>query len=89
MVSHEIETYGGFNVRMTLEETPTHWVCKIAFGKRDEKRHKAVPPEYEEYAEKSKMGALRFSIAMQSKARTLIDDWLAQREGWLSQPPSR
>ena len=81
MVSLEIETYRGFNIRMTWDGTPTHWLCKIAFGRGDGKGRKAVPPEFEEYADKAKVGALSFSMAMQSKARALIDDWLARRGG--------
>ncbi len=81
MVSLEIETYRGFNIRMTWDGTPTHWVCKIEFGRWDAAWHKEVPPEFEETADKMVVGALSFSMAMQSKARALIDDWLARRGG--------
>ncbi len=79
MVAHEIEIYRGFHVRMTMTETRTHWVCNCAFVRWDGKGHKAVPPEFEETADKMEIGALSFCMAMQSKARALIDDWLAGR----------
>jgi hypothetical protein len=83
MVSHEIEIYRGFHIRMSLKETRTQWVCEVGFAGWDKAQCESVPPEFKECADKSNVGALTFSIAMQNKARALIDDWLALRnERW-------
>ena len=81
MISHEIETYRGFRVRLILEETPTHWMCEVTFERTDSLGRHDVPTGFGKDADKSNVSALNFSIAMQSEARTLIDWWFANRIG--------
>jgi hypothetical protein len=80
MILHEIETYREFRVRMTMDETRTQWMCEITFERLYETPHADVPPRIEKNANKSEVGALNFSMAMQHKARVLIDEWLASRK---------
>jgi hypothetical protein len=81
MMSHEIETYRDFRVRILLAETPTHWLCEITFEQPNGAAHRDVPPAFGEDAKKSEVGALNFSMAMQSKARGTPDEWLARDDG--------
>jgi hypothetical protein len=81
MISHEIETYRDFRVRMILVETSAHWVCKITFERPNGTAHRDVPPGFRKDAKKSEVGALNFSMAMQYKARAMIDEWLARQDG--------
>jgi hypothetical protein len=81
MISHEIETYRDFRVLMTLDETPTHWVCQVSFERRQGMGRGGVPRNFERSAEKSEASGLRFSMEMQRKARARIDGWLARRNG--------
>jgi hypothetical protein len=80
MISHEIETYRTFTVWMILEETPTHWTCSVTFEGTDKIERAPIPPAFWWDADKRAMSALNFSIAMQYKARAVIDDWLASRK---------
>jgi hypothetical protein len=79
MISHDIETYRAIRVRMVLEETPTHWTCEITFERTDLIDLREVPPGFWKDADKYKVSALNFSIAMQHNARALIDEWLTPR----------
>ena len=81
MISHEIETYRDFRVRMILDETPTHWVCEITFERPAGTAHRDAPPGFGKNAKKSEVGALNFSMAMQYEARAMIDEWIARDDG--------
>jgi hypothetical protein len=80
MVSHEIEIYRTFRVWMILEETPTHWTCSVTFERTDTIEPGVVPLGFWWDADKRAVNALNFSMAMQYKARAVIDDWLASRK---------
>ncbi|TCG03256.1 hypothetical protein BZM27_49850 [Paraburkholderia steynii] len=72
MVSRDIETYRRFVVRIRLEQAGQVAFYRFLRGP-DERELAPVPPEFKCHADKESASALTFTVAMQPRARVVID----------------
>lgn len=75
----EIETYRGFVVLMRLEQAGARLTCSVSFARSDGQEPREVPPAFAGHANKEKASALTLTVAMQTRARAVIDGWLEQQ----------
>ncbi|OUL80454.1 hypothetical protein CA603_31875 [Paraburkholderia hospita] len=81
MISYDIETYRGFVVRMQLEQSDAWLACTVTFARPERTECAPVPSQFECHTKKANVSALTFTVAMQTRARAVVDSWLEQQRG--------
>lgn len=76
-----VETYRGFNIRMSIVEQTTHWTCAVTFEREDGEASKATPPAFEHTVSKIAAGALNLGADLVRRAEAQIDGWYEKGNG--------
>ncbi|MFM0226110.1 hypothetical protein [Paraburkholderia dipogonis] len=81
MTPQPIEAHRGFNILLGINETPTEWICDVAFERADGDVSKPLPAGYSKTVLKVDAGAMNFGGAVIDGAKSLIDDWYERGNG--------